>query len=398
MSQYVTLEGGNRLEVSTGNIFDQGGARVGQWSPTDVDCGALAEFAAMNDAQHIARNTGKPVRMTDASGDERLVAMDLAVSDVHIAAALPNYAAGYALADSVADIVCPVVVAPKQTDKYFTWDKENSFNRVQPIISGSGGTIAEVSPTLSNASYSTVAYALQSYVSTELASNADAPLRPYQKAIQMVQEKLKLEREFRALTLLATSGNWDSSLVTTLGAAAGWLTGASADPIKDLHDLIDKSYMPVTRIIMSEKVQHAFVRNAAVQKYVAYKSNAAPVPDASQLSALLSLPPITVSKMKAIVSSAATYVLDAVATNSAVILVHEAPGGTADGMDVSTAKTFRWNGGSTPDGNMVAGWLVRTYFDPKRGPRGGNVVVVAHNDAEVMTSKFVGGAILDVLQ
>ena len=47
---------------------------------------------------------------------------------------------------------------------------------------------------------------------------------------------------------------------------------------------------------------------------------------------------------------------------------------------------------------MTAGFLVRTYYDPKRGARGGTQVVVVHNDIEVQTSQLVGGLILNAHQ
>ena len=49
--------------------------------------------------------------------------------------------------------------------------------------------------------------------------------------------------------------------------------------------------------------------------------------------------------------------------------------------------------GAIPDGTLSAGFLVRTFFDPKRGARGGTQVVVTHSDVEVMTSGYVGGLV-----
>jgi hypothetical protein len=91
--------------------------------------------------------------------------------------------------------------------------------------------------------------------------------------------------------------------------------------------------------------------------------------------------------MKAKTSSGYGYVW-----GNNVALCHNEPGVPADGMSINTAKTFRWTGADaeTPDGTNQTGFLVRKYWDPRRGARGAWVYVVAHNDAEVLTSSYVG--------
>ena len=391
----VTLREDNgtvgELEVSTGRVFDpRTGATLRQMSPMgDLDA-ALSDYAARFYYANIARQFGQQsVNMNDGSG--RLVMMDLAQSDVHTDFALPNYAAGYRLADGVADVACPTVLVEKTSNKFNTWDKENAFKRVIPNGSTSGGAVAEVNPTLANDNYTCVEYALGGFVGTGVQANADAPLRPLQACMKRVMNALLLEREIRVATLLTTSGNWDSSVYSTLGAGAQWNGGSSSDPVKDMHTKIESSYMPVTGIVMSELVAHDFVRNPATQKYVAYKSSAKPLPSAAEFAALLDLPPIYVAKMKYI-STGTT--LSYVWGNDVVLLHQPASNPPVDQEDVSSAYTFRWmSGGTTADGTMNAGFLVRTYWDPKRGPRGGTQVVVVHNDAEKITSKFVGGLI-----
>jgi hypothetical protein len=380
------------LELSTGRIYNDAGNLVEQLTPMGNHDEALADYASAYYHSNIARQVGRPVTMTDREGDERLVTMDLSTSDVHTDAALPNYAAGYKLAAGVADLACPAFVNDKQSNKFNTWDSDNAFRRVLPTGSAPGGAIPEINPTLSQGSYNTVEYALGAFVKTEVQTNADAPLRPYQAAVKRVLNALLLEREIRVATLMRTSGNWDAAMVQTLISTTKWNGGASSDPVANIHAAIEASFMEITGIIMSEQVAHDFQRNPNTQKYIAYKSSAAPLPNASQFGALLDLPPIHVAKMKYFASgSTQSYVW-----GGDVVLVHSpAQNPPTDQEDVATAYTFRWNGGDTPDGAMSGGFLVRTFWDPKRGGRGGQTVVVVHNDAEVMTSKVVGGLILN---
>lgn len=374
------------LELSSGRVMGEAGETLERLTPTeDYDC-ALADLASSMVYQRHARMTGEPVVVRDADGDDRLYTKDLGIADVHTDSAIPNYAAGYRLADGVADIAMPPIVVSKASNKYNTWDAPNAFRRVLPNGSAPGGQVPEVNPTLSSASYSTVEYALGAYIPTEVDANADAPLRPLQAATARIMNALMLEREIRVATLLKTAGSWDSSLVTAIAAAAKWNGGASSDPVKDLHTIIESSYMPVTGIVLSELVMHDFVRNPNVQKYITYKDSAGPIPKASAIASLLELPPIYVAKMKYFASGTTmSYVW-----GNDVVLLHQPGNMMPTSQDeVATASTFRWNGGG--DGTTSNGFLVRSFFDQKRGGRGGNTVVIVHNDAEVMTSKYVGG-------
>jgi hypothetical protein len=390
-----------QVELSSGKVYDQQGAFVRQMIPqatiagpggAEIPLTALSDYAARCYGENMAKQYRKPITMSSREADGRLVTMDLSVSDVHIAAALPNYAAGYQLAEGCADIASPPILVPKQSDKYFTWDSANEFKRKFPNASSPGGAVAEINPTLSNDVYSTAEYALAAFVPTEVQSNADSPLRPFQKAVQMIMTNLLLERELRVATLLQTSGSWTSGNVQTLASGAQWDGGAASDPVLNLHTAIENSFLPITGIIWSELVEHDFVRNPAVQKYVGYKTDMPGIPSMAEFASTLRLPPIYTAKMKYTTNGGTlTYVW-----GNHVVLLHQPPEQPPTSQqDVATTYTFRWNGGEAPDGAMTAGFLVRSFFDPKRGPRGGTTVIVVHNDAEKMTSTVVGALILN---
>lgn len=384
------------LNVQTGQVVDLTGRVTQQLKQLDDgQCVALSDYAARYAHSRMAAAVGHPVRMRDADGDGVLVTMDLAQGDVHIDSPMPNYAAGYQLAAGVADLACPVFTTDKASNRFYTWDKENAFKRVLPIGDTAGGAVNEVNPTLSNDTYATVPYALAAFVSTEVVATADAPLRPQQAAVKRIMNALYLEREIRVATLLQNPASWDASVVQNIAAANKWNGGASSDPIADLHVAIERSWMPVTGIVMSEVAEHAFARNPAVQKYIGYKDSAKPIPTLEAFSAMLRLPPMYSAKMKyQATGSSLSYVWG----NHVVLLHQPAENPPTSQEEIATAYTMRWDGGGSPDGSMTAGWQVRQFFDPKRGPRGGTVVVVTHNDAEKMTSKFVGGLLTNAIQ
>ena len=84
---------------------------------------------------------------------------------------------------------------------------------------------------------------------------------------------------------------------------------------------------------------------------------------------------------------------------SSVVLLHEpSQNPPSSGRENASGYTFRWTGAPAPDGTITGGFMVRSYYDPKRGGRGGRVVVVLHNDSETVTGSILGGLILNVLQ
>lgn len=398
----VQLKDGTFLELSSGRRWTANGHDLPAWSRTgDVDEKALTDYAASVYYGEIGRKLGRPidsVTMTDRKTGH-LVTMDLAPTDVHIDRGLPTYAAGYTLDDGVADLAYPVVLTPHQSDKYFTWSQDAAFKRVIPNASSGGAAVSEINPTLSNSPFTTVEYALAAFVTMQVQANADAPLQPLRKATRRVLDALKLEREIRVATSARNSANYDASLVLSLGSTTKWNGGSSSDPIGNIRTIQEASRMRITRMIWSESVDHAFANNASVQSRIAYKAGITPQPINGEAGPILKLPPITVAPMKYSVPSAANpfpYVW-----GGDVILLRDPPEmPPTSGDDIATGLTFRWNGANSEvrDGEMTAGLLVRTFWDPKRGGRGGMQVVVVHNDAETPTSSLVGGLIVGAVQ
>ncbi len=380
--------GGNQIRGRTGR------------SDKNVNMSDVADCAAGWAAKQQALALGRNVTWRDKSGNKRkgVHAMDLSAADVHIQGQMAGAAAGYRLAEGCADLIAPVIQAKHQTDKIPIWDKEVAFARAAGTTAAPGGDVPTTTISLSTVPFSCVERALSIVMAVEVIENADAPLSPWATATRVVQERLLKEREHRVCKAAVTAANWDSTLVFDLGAAFGWATGASADPVKDIHTAVLASYDSTDlKLIMDQRMFLIMQRSPAVQKYTAYKNGINPLPSADQISAVLSLPPIVVQNMKTQTSAGLMkYVLEQEATvagkTGAALLVRDTPG-LSDPSLISTMKTIRWSGGMSPDGNMVAGWMVRTYFDPKKGGRGSYVVVVVHNDHEIFTSKFVGALI-----
>jgi hypothetical protein len=385
-------------------------AKAGITDPFQLNS-ALGMHAADYDVRRRGEALRKKLQLKDRNTGETKVLMDLSVSDVHIASAMPNIALGYHLEDGVADIASPVIPSTKQQDYFFTWNSDNAFRPAAPMMGASGAAPQEVNPALSSTKFTTNEFALAAYVPTEIEANADAPLQPYQAAVDMVMAKLRIAREQRVMSLLTTSGNWNSQNVLALAAGAQWNGGASSDPIANLQYIREHSYQKISKIVMGLPVFHALQRNAAVRQYHFAKTNDSALPNAQELSRILELPPIIVAEM--MITSGGTigggapgttgtpaFVWPSVAGSaSSVVLLHEpAQNPPSSGRENATSYTYRWTNAPARDGTVSGGFGVRSYYDEKRGARGGRVVVVFHNDIEVMTGNILGGLITGVLQ
>lgn len=367
----------------------------------DVSDRRYSQGAYGNNVQAIdlAQNV---VTLRDNGG--QLIQMDLGQADVHIDKTLASYAAGFRLQEGVADVASPAVVVPNASDKFWTWDKDDTFQLVQDMASSAGGAVKEISMRLSNTAFQTKQFALQAFVPTEVQANADAPLNPTLAAMRRIMNAMMLAREVRVANLLRTSANHANTI--TCSASTKWNAGASSNPIQDLFTLIEASLQPITDIIMSEQVAHDFMQNAAVQKFIAYK-NAVPglqrvtsdgranSTSMDQFSAVLGLPPIHIAAMK-YKTGATTYPY---VWGGDVVLLHKPPSGVPrDGQDIAASYTFRWSGGQVGDATVQGGFIVRSFFNQFRGPRGGQQIVVTMNDAEVSTSTQVSGLIIGAHQ
>ena len=326
------------------------------------------------------------ITLHDSEG--RLVTLDLSPADVHIDAALPNYCAGYRPWGAIADEVCPIVPVPKASDKYYTWNVANAFARVENLVGGDLDNPKEITTKLDSSTFATIPYCVAVPVPVGVAANADAPVRPEVAAMRRCMDAISEARENRVATLLMTAGNFSGR---TAAVAAKWNGGSGSDPIGDILKAVDACVKNPTQIVMSRSTYHAFIQNAQVQKFIASKTMVDPSVGSSgaeRISALLDIPKIVVGSMK-YQSSSTSYPY---VWGSNVLVAYNEPGIPSDGQTISTAKTFRWTGadGATPDGVTQNGFMVRKYYDARRGQRGTWVYIVGHNDIEVITSTLTG--------
>ncbi len=352
----------------------------------------------------LAANT-----FTMRAPDGRLVTMDLGQADVHIDRALSNFATGYSNAMMGADLVMPIVPVTKASDYYFEFSPDDALATVDGTQVNGGTNVPEVSPSLSNTRYQTLGYALGSFIPTEVIQNQDAPLNIEMKSTRVVMDRLMLNREVRCKTVMFNKTRYTGAHLLDYSATPTkkWNGGSASDPVKDIQTLRNAALMPITDMFMDRLTWDAFVTNANVQKYTAYKSSAPPLPTFDQramFAALLDLPMPHVIESRAKDSTGAYPYVWA----GSVVLIHrpkiDIP---VDGFDIASAKTFRWVGidENLPPGvpplqqvGTKNGITVRSFFNPYRGKKGGTQIIVTHDDAEQFITDKVSGLIFAAYQ
>jgi len=391
------------LDMDSGHLFDAHGNSIAkvEWRDDDTTS-LLADYARDYDLELSANSIGQvnprlaaQFLSARSGGADSPLLLDLGPSDVHIAATMPNYAAGYTNFTPMADMISPPLITDKDTNVYWTFDRNDAFQRAQPINSAAGGGVYEISPRLGNATYKCVSPALAGFVQTETEANADAPLKIRQATTRRIVDALKVEREIRVAAVVRTSGSWNSGQAITLASGFQWNGGSSSDPIKDIHGLQDLSSGDVTGIGLAGKTYRGFTRNNAVRSYYVYNGSQDGIPSADAIRATLRLPPFFICEMRYITS---TGTLDFVWGNDVVLFRNPPEMPPTSQQDVATSYTFRWQNPNVPDGSASGGFVVRQFFLQDRGPAGGNKIVVAHWDAEVLTSKYIGGLLINAYQ
>lgn len=173
---------------------------------------------------------------------------------VHVDAVLTNISVAYIqnAANFIAGKVFPTVPVTKQTDKYYTYTKNDWFRdemqqRADATESAGSGY------GLSTASYSCDVWALHKDIGDQTRSNADAPLNMDRDAIQFLTQRALLRRETQWVTDYFGTSIWGTD-VTGNSSFTYWSNYTSSDPITNIETgkatiLANTGFMPNTMVM-----------------------------------------------------------------------------------------------------------------------------------------------------
>lgn len=154
-------------------------------------------------------------------------------SQVHVDAILTNISVAYIQRQEnfIANKVFPIVPVDKQSDKYFSYTKNDWFRdearlRADATESAGGGY------NLSTSSYSADVWAFHKDVGDQTRANADAPINVDREAVEFVTSRLLLKMETEWVSNFFGTGVWGTDY--TPGNL--WSDYTNSDPLNDVED------------------------------------------------------------------------------------------------------------------------------------------------------------------
>lgn len=172
----------------------------------------------------------------------------------HVDAVLTNISVAYMqMADNfIASRVFPIVPVEKQSNVYFTYDK-NDFMRDEMQRRPDGTESAGSGYGLSTASYNCEVWGLHKDIGDQVRANTDNPLNPDRDATQYLTQKGLLRQESQFVTDYFTTSVWG----TDSTPSALWSTYATSTPIRDVKVgkktvLSNTGYLPNTLVLSYE--------------------------------------------------------------------------------------------------------------------------------------------------
>lgn len=151
---------------------------------------------------------------------------------VHVDAILTNISTAYMqqAKNFIATRVFPIVPVSKQSDKFFTYTKNDWFRdeaqrRADATESAGGGY------NLSTDSYQADVYAFHKDIGDQTRANADAPINVDREAVEFVTSRLLLKMETQFVANYFTTSVWG----TDYTPSNLWSDYATSDPISDIE-------------------------------------------------------------------------------------------------------------------------------------------------------------------
>ena len=153
-------------------------------------------------------------------------------SNVHVDAILTNISVAYFQQQQnfIATRVFPVVPVSKQSDKFFTYTKNDWFRdeaqrRADATESAGGGY------NLSTDSYQADVYAFHKDIGDQTRANADAPINVDREAAEFVTSRIALKMETQFVSNFFTTSVW----ATDSTPSNLWSDYTASDPIGDIE-------------------------------------------------------------------------------------------------------------------------------------------------------------------
>lgn len=156
-------------------------------------------------------------------------------TEAHVDAILTNISVAYRqkASDFIAPTVFPVVPVPKQSDLYFTYNKEDWFRDEAAERSDDAESVGS-GYHLGTDSYLAKVWAFHKDVGPQARANFDSPLDADRDATEFVTQRLMLRQEIDWVDHFFATAIWSNTVIPA--AADKWSNYATSDPKSQIED------------------------------------------------------------------------------------------------------------------------------------------------------------------
>jgi len=271
-------------------------------------------------------------------------------SQVHVDAILTNISVAYMqrAENFIADKVFPVVPVDKQSDKYFTYTK-NDWLRDEAQVRADGTESVGSGYNIGTDTYYADVWAIHKDVGDQTRANADAPINVDREAAEFVTHRLLLRRELQFVTDFMSDGVWGTSATGVASGASTdefvqWNNYTTSDPIEDIEaaksDILSVTGMEANTLVLGYDVFRQLKNHPDLVDRIKYTSSQTITED--MLARMFDIERVLVSKaIKATNAEGATGAYD-FATGKSALLCHVAP--SPGLLTPSAGYTFQWTG------------------------------------------------------
>lgn len=163
------------------------------------------------------------------------------LADVHLSAALTQISVAYIQEEShyIADKVFPTVPVQHQTDRYFSFSKDDFF-RDEAQLRADGAESAGGGFTLTTKTYSAGVWAWHKDIGEQTRRNADPAVDIDVVTTKLVMQRLLIRRERFFSTTYMTTGVWGTDITGVSSSPSAtqtiqWNDDGNSDPITDVQ-------------------------------------------------------------------------------------------------------------------------------------------------------------------
>ena len=271
-------------------------------------------------------------------------------SQVHVDAILTNISVAYMqkAENFIADKVFPVVPVDKQSDKYFTYDK-NDWLRDEAQVRADGTESVGSGYNISTASYYCDVFAIHKDVGDQTRANADAPINVDREAAEFVTHRLLMRREIQFMNDFMTTSVWSKDITgvaasPTTNQTVQWSDYTNSDPIEDIEagkaSILSTTGFEANTLVLGYDVFRQLKNHPDLVDRIKYTSSQTITED--MLARMFDIERVLVSKsVKATNAEGATGAYS-FTTGKTALLAHVA---SAPGLlTPSAGYTFQWTG------------------------------------------------------